>query len=52
MGLKQLIAFFALCSIVSAADPTGTIAGTILDPSGAPVANARITATALAACRR
>ncbi len=53
MGLKRIdfksiVTFFALCTLLHAADPTGTIAGAILDPSGAPVANARVTATALA----
>ncbi len=48
MGLKHLTAFFVLCTVLRAADPTGTIAGTILDPSGAPIANSRVTATALA----
>jgi hypothetical protein len=34
-------------SALYGADPTGTIAGTVLDPSGAAVPNAAITATAL-----
>ena len=48
MGPKYLTAFFVLCTVLRAADPTGTIAGTILDPSGAPIANSRVIATALA----
>ena len=45
---------FSLCALgisvvhLNGADPTGTIAGTVLDPSGAAVQGARITATALA----
>src|SRR5437667_3637343 len=40
-----------LCLFVSSipgADPTGTIAGAVLDPSGAAVVGAKVTATALA----
>lgn len=46
--------FVLLCALgvstgsIFGADPTGTIAGTVLDPSGAAVVGARITATALA----
>src|ERR1700756_5619066 len=45
--------FVLLCALwlsapIFAADPTGTIAGTDLDPSGAAVVGANITATALA----
>jgi len=51
MPLKYLKYWFCLlcvCGLLRAADPTGTIAGAIHDPSGASVANARVTATALA----
>src|SRR3954447_8562135 len=34
-----------LCSLY-AADPTGTIAGTVTDPSGAVISGAKVTATA------
>src|SRR5947207_11095816 len=43
-----LSALFIFASSTFAADPTGTIAGTVLDPSGAAVVGAKITATALA----
>jgi len=48
MLLKYLAPLIVCCALLRAADPTGTIAGTILDPSGAAVANARVTATATA----
>ena len=48
MLLKYLASLFFCCALLRAADPTGTIAGTIQDPSGAAVANARVTATAIA----
>ena len=38
--------FFASCFLVLAADPTGTIAGNIADPSGAAVVSAKVTVTA------
>src|SRR5215831_10942354 len=41
----SLVCFFGLS--LYAADPTGTIAGTVLDPSGAAVPGASITATSL-----
>ena len=50
MGLRSFATVFAavaLASVLQAADPTGTIAGSIQDPSGAPVANSRVTVTAL-----
>jgi hypothetical protein len=45
--------FVLLCALwltapIFPADPTGTIAGTVLDPSGAAVVGANVTATALA----
>jgi hypothetical protein len=43
-----LCAFWLLGVAAYGADPTGTIAGTVLDPSGAAVPGAKITATALA----
>jgi hypothetical protein len=48
MLLKCLASLFVCCALLRAADPTGTISGTIQDPSGAAVANARVTATAIA----
>ncbi len=45
--LSVLLSMAWLCSVLSAAIPTGTIAGSIQDPSGAVVAVARVTATAL-----
>src|SRR5215467_11679956 len=41
-------AFCLLRLAAYGADPAGTIAGTVLDPSGAAVPGAKITATALA----
>src|SRR5260370_7849219 len=52
MRVKRLV--FPLCAFwlftfsMFGADPTGTIAGTVLDPSGAAVVGAKITVTALA----
>ena len=43
-----LCVFWLLGLSAYGADPTGTIAGTVLDPSGAAVPSAKITATALA----
>ena len=43
-----LCAFLFLGLAAYGADPTGTIAGTVLDPSGAAVPGAKITATATA----
>src|SRR6266436_1144628 len=44
--------FTLLCALstfsVFGADPAGTIAGTVMDPSGAAVVGAKVTATALA----
>ncbi|MGH9424663.1 MAG: carboxypeptidase-like regulatory domain-containing protein, partial [Thermoanaerobaculia bacterium] len=48
MLLKCLVSLFVCCAFLRAADPTGTISGIIQDPSGAAVANARVTATAIA----
>src|SRR6266404_9507169 len=52
MGYQRLL--LALCTFwlfigsSYAADPTGTIAGTVLDPSGAAVVGAKVTATNVA----
>src|SRR6266446_6010061 len=43
LSLPGLLWLWAATSY--AADPTGTIGGTVLDPSGAPVAKVRVTAT-------
>ena len=43
-----ILSLVCLCVSLQAADPTGTIAGTVQDPSGSAVSNARVTATALA----
>ena len=45
---KSLALLLFCCAAVRAADPTGTIAGSIQDPSGAAVANARVAATNIA----
>ncbi len=44
--MKALILLMASCHLLLAADPTGTIAGAISDPSGASVVGAKITVTA------
>src|SRR5436309_1473808 len=44
---RSLLLFVCLCVPAFAADPTGAIAGKISDPSGAAVANAKVTATSL-----
>ena len=46
MNMRKLVwVCVALCLALSAAEPTGTIAGTVTDPSGAAVAGAKITVT-------
>ena len=46
--LRGLLSFFCFFGLnLYAADPTGTIAGTVLDPSGSTVPGASITATSL-----
>jgi hypothetical protein len=39
---NTVLAICAACALVYAADPTGTIAGTAVDPSGAAVTNAKV----------
>jgi hypothetical protein len=46
--LKLVFAFICTGLLTYAADPTGTIAGTVVDPSQAAVPGAKITVTALA----
>src|SRR5215510_2997594 len=41
----KLILAFALASLLHAADPTGSLTGKVVDPSGAVVAGAKLTAT-------
>ena len=49
MRLVRLVfVLFFLCPVVKAVDPTGSIAGTVVDPNGAVVPSAKITATAQA----
>ena len=48
MRLTCLVSLFCLCALLRAADPTGTIAGSIQDPSGAAIANAKVKATMIA----
>ncbi|HZT29588.1 MAG TPA: carboxypeptidase regulatory-like domain-containing protein [Bryobacteraceae bacterium] len=49
MHVRLLLPSLFVCmTAVYAADPTGKIAGTVLDPSGAAVVDAKITATAVA----
>ena len=45
MRLLLAVFFLTVCSVLRAADPAGTIAGSIQDPTGSTVANARIAAT-------
>ena len=47
--MRTRLAFwlFSICTAVWAADPTGTITGTVSDPSGAPIASAKVVATGL-----
>lgn len=45
MRFRALALFLALSSALWAADPTGTIAGNVSDPSGAAVTGAKVTAT-------
>lgn len=42
--MPALFACLVFCFFAPAQDPRGTISGTLIDPSGAPVANARVTA--------
>ena len=46
--MKNTMLFFALIGTVGAQVPTGTIAGVVRDPSGAPVAHARVKVVNLA----
>src|SRR5215813_5666321 len=46
--VRLVFVLFFLCPLVKAVDPTGSIAGTVVDPNGAVVPSARITATAQA----
>ena len=45
MRLLLAVFFLTVCSVLRAADPAGTIAGSIQDPTGSTVANARIAVT-------
>lgn len=45
MRLALVSLLLVFCSALWAADPTGTIAGNVSDPSGASVAGAKVTAT-------
>ena len=45
MRLVTVTLLMLLCAPLWAADPTGTIAGTVLDPSGAAIVGAKVTAT-------
>src|ERR1039458_923490 len=51
MLIRSLISWLFIslcfCALLRAAEPTGTIAGSILDQSGASVPNAKVTATSL-----
>ena len=46
--MKTAILLFALIGSIGAQVPTGTIAGVIVDPSGAPVPGARLKVVNLA----
>jgi hypothetical protein len=52
MSIRSLVSLLLIslcfCALLQATEPTGTIAGSISDPSGAAVPNAKATATALA----
>ncbi|MBO0719541.1 MAG: TonB-dependent receptor [Blastocatellia bacterium] len=43
--LRLLLGIFSLFGVLYAADPTGTLTGTVLDPGGALVPSAKITVT-------
>ena len=47
MQTRFIACFLAICAALWAADPTGTIAGTVSDPSGAAVVGAKVIATDL-----
>src|ERR1700720_2675427 len=47
-AMKITILFFGLIGSLGAQVPTGTIAGVVLDPSGAPVLGARLKVVSLA----
>ena len=46
--LSIFFTFLCFGALVRADEPTGTIAGSVLDPSGAAIASAKVTATSLA----
>jgi hypothetical protein len=50
MSMKKSVAVLStfLCLLLHAADPTGSIGGRVLDPSGAVVVNAKVVATVIA----
>src|SRR6185369_7845121 len=43
--IRLFLGCFLFLSALNAADPTGTIAGTVLDPTGAVVTTAKVTVT-------
>ena len=45
MRIRLFVCLFSLCGAIWAADPTGTIAGNVSDPSGAAISGAKIVAT-------